>query len=211
MRLRIALLLLAVLCLPVWAQGQGTSPGPSIPSIIAQYVELTAIGPDGTFYTARARTRPRVDPTASSILPQLTTVRAIGVHDPRDPRWQTTIDGTPAALEVGERNVYVVTVALPTATMGGPNAGGHMPIPVIGASRLFLLNPATGAVGRVVDLAGAGVRSLDVKKVQNAEYVYVVTTSPVTILIFPPPPPSSILEIFDADGNRIKRVTLGAD
>lgn len=220
MRLRLLLLLLIlgmVTLAPVWAQDPG--PGGVVSSKAAilgnmptfSFGDMTTIGPDGTFYSARPRLRPRTDTTTPTILPQQTIVRAIGVHDPRDPRCQITIDGTAAGLEAGERNVYVVGVTLPTMVMGNTNTGSAAPMPISSAARLVLLNAATGAVVRVVNLAGGTVRSMDLKRVQNTDYIYVVTLSPVTILIFPPPPPAPILEIFDADGTRIKQVTLSPE
>lgn len=209
------LLLLALALVPGWAQESGSG-GMSSKAVmmgsspVFNLGDMTTIGPDGTFYWARMRSGLRTD-TATSILPQQTIVRAIGVTDTRDPRWQTTVEGFPNGLVAGERNVYLTVVSLPILTMGPPNTGSAIPIPIISGSRLVLMSAANGNVVRTVNLAGGAVRSLELKKVGNNEFIYAVTMAQVTILIFPPPPPTPLLEIFDADGNRIKQVTLSAN
>ena len=208
------LLLLTVAWAPGWAQESGSGGMTSKAlmmgsSSLFSFADMAAIGPDGTFYSARMRSGVRTD-TATNILPQQTIVRAIGVTDTRDPRWHTTVDGSPNGLVAGERNVYLAVVSLPIM-MGTGNTGSAIPIPIISGSRLVLMSATNGNVVRTVNLAGGAVRSLEFKKVGNNEFIYAVTMAQVTILIYPPPPPSPILEIFDADGTRIKQVTLSSN
>ena len=212
------LVILAVILTPARAQGPGTgrppSPPSSVPSQILPWpgsIDLDTIGPDGTFYAASTRPLPRAATTEIPSVLQRTIVLAIGVHDDHDPRWQSMVDGAVAGLVAGERNVYLTTLSVPTPLpLAGGNAGGmtSIPTPLPGPANLVLLDPANGHIVRSVNLAGSPVRSLDLKKVGNDEFVYVVTLMPETILTFPLPPPAWTLEIFDADGNRIKQVRL---